>query len=175
MGKMDKINKGLIIIILSLIILLSFSSVLIYYFFQTSANAGVYHQTETSGNSQNKVDAIRKIMKRVDNEPSQSIGLSFSGRDKVELRSIEVTDTEYGTPVKYSEPIQPFMGKVSNFYVDKISSLQIIGSESVHKINEIASNIEQSIYQFMQILFDVYILPVIYIIATPLSKMVQHP
>jgi hypothetical protein len=168
---MDKIHKGLIIIILSLIILLSFSSVLIYYFFQTSANTDVYHethsttsteftrfpttivsgnlQTETSGNSQNKVDAIRKIMKRVD-EPSQSIGLSFG-------------------------PIQMFIGKVSNFYVDKISSLQIIGSESVHKINEIASNIEQSIYQFMQILFDVYILPVIYIIATPLSKMVQHP
>jgi len=150
---MTRLNKLLIILVLSLIIILSFSSVIIYYFFQM--------ETEKSNREKygtNKVDTIHQIMKNVDNS------------------QIEGFDNNYSfiqSSIDWFDPFLQFINQMGRFYSDRIQSFQIVSSHSIHQFNKLISDFEQSLHQFVRILFDVYILPFLYIIATPMSKMIH--
>jgi hypothetical protein len=59
---------------------------------------------------------------------------------------------------------------MGRFYVNKTETFQKWFESSIQQFNNGMSDFEQSIHSFFRVLFDVYILPLIYIIAKPIDN-----
>jgi hypothetical protein len=155
---MGRTSKLLLIFVLFLIILLSFSSIIIYYFFQLENE-----RTEQKKYGTDKVKTIKQIMKNIDqsNGPTNESFTNLTDVDNGFIRSIS----------DFFESSFAFVSSMGRFYVNKTEYFQKWFESSIHQFNNCMSDFEQSIHSFFRVLFDVYILPLIYIIAKPIDSV----
>lgn len=132
---MDWLSIILLILVLILILFLSFSSLAIYYF---AENEKLYSRSFDT----DKISAIRGVMATADLQ-----------RDSV----------------NWYEPYWIFFLKFGQFYwsLFKIgfSSVRFFISELFRNLDIAIDNFKQGIYKFVQMFFDIYVLPLVYMIT----------
>jgi hypothetical protein len=132
---MDWLSIILLIIVLILILFLSFSSLAIYYF---AENEKLY----SSRFDTDKISAIRKVMATADLQ-----------RDSV----------------NWYDPYLIFILKFGQFYWSLFktvfSSVRFFISEFFRNLDIAIDSFKQGIYTFIQMFYDIYILPLVYMIA----------